>query len=345
MRIQNSNLQKQTFFKGLLHQDKTGFVNDSSFFRDYQTLKQATEYIKEQFPQGAEILDYACSNGEETISLKCLLDDFDYKIIGYDCSTDALKLARKGVYTVFSHWDDSYLIKEDIYDNLIANSELPSKKEQSILREKFNRVMREISYNPRYSDINNKSCFASFKDNNKLFQEKFFEVRNKYKPDIDIRRGNILNIINRRSEKPVAAVFFRNALYHLCENNITEVVFNKAKINTDIDRKAILKDLVDRVHQHLDKNGIFVLGVHVKDHLFWADKYTSPDNTIKLKDTGFFKNSVFTKNSREEALNGLCTKISPLVEALTDRFIPIGFSKSRELYKSMSVPTIWKKVR
>lgn len=343
MRISNQGVQ--TSFKSLLHQDREGFVNDSSFFRDYKTLKAATDEIKKEFPEGAEILDYACSNGEETISLKCLLDDPAYKIIGYDCSTDALKLAKRGVYTVFSNWYDSYLLGSGGYSPYTAVKDpyLPSPKEQYMLRGRFNKIMDEVPCRSEYLSINNKSNFHALKYAKKYFQEKYFKIKDTFKQQIDIRRGNILNITERRTEKPVAAVFFRNALYHLCDNNIDEVIFNNSFMNLSVNRKAILKDLVDKIHEALDKNGIFVIGTHIKDHIFWIDKFTEEKNRVKLKDTPFMKDSKFVHMHGDS----LCARISPLVEALTDggRFVPIAYSKVSEFWNSIDVPTVWKKIR
>lgn len=340
-----ANMRTKTSFKSLLHQDKAGFVNDSSFFRDYKTLKIATDEIKKEFPEGAEILDYACSNGEETISLKCFLDDPVYKIIGYDCSTDALKLAKRGVYTVFSNWYDSYLIQNNAYPPYCAIPDpyLPTQKEQVLLKEKFNKILEGIPFSSDYKDINNKSSFYSLKYDKRYFKEKYYKIREEFKPHIDIRRGNILNITELRTEKPVGAVFFRNAIYHLCENNIDEVVFQNSAVNININRKSILKDLVDRIHKVLDKNGLFVIGAHIKDHIFWADKFTESTNKIKLQDTPFMKGSKFAKDCKDV----ICTKVSPLIEALTEdgRFVPIGYSKVSEFWNSISVPTVWKKIR
>ena len=100
-------------FSGLLHVDSSnGNINDSWFYRDTATLKNAVENLKNDFPKGAEVLDFACSSGEEMISLKTLLEDAKYNIIGYDTSAEALKLGKKGVYTLFSQWYDSYLLPE-----------------------------------------------------------------------------------------------------------------------------------------------------------------------------------------------------------------------------------------
>ncbi len=344
MRIHNpSEAKSRISFNGLLHVDrKNGNINDSWFFRDYPTLQVATEHIKSTFPNGAEVLDYACSNGEELISLKSLLDDPKYKIIGYDCSNDALKLANRGVYTLFSNWYDSYLMQshtiEEINDNLLPPPEI-----QRFLRQKFHTIMEPIDARPEYKSINNKANFVSLKRGYKDFREDFYRIKQCYKDQIDIRRGDIMNIATRRTDKPVGAVFFRNAIYQLCENNIDEGLFNLEPINMSINRRNILKELVNNIHSVLEENGLFVIGTHIKEHLFWADGSMKFFDTESITESKFFKNSKYTHLKPE----ALCAKLSPLVECLTkgDKFIPIGFSNVSDFWGGLKIPTVWRKIR
>ena len=59
----------------------------TSFYRDFDTLAKASLYLKEKFPEGTDIMEFAASNGEEAISLHSLINDRNnvkYKIHCYD---------------------------------------------------------------------------------------------------------------------------------------------------------------------------------------------------------------------------------------------------------------------
>ena len=175
-KIQHTPKINQPAFKGLMRLDpKTYAPLDSWFFRDYNTLKAAADEIKYTFPQGAEVLDYACSNGEETISLKALLPDTRYKIIGYDTSESALKLARRGIYTVFSHWHDSFLLPDSS----------PNRIERS-LKSGFYNIMEETGPDAGDLFINNKKTYFMLKKGLPGFVERFFRISPEMKEEIDI---------------------------------------------------------------------------------------------------------------------------------------------------------------
>lgn len=325
----------QPAFKGLMRLDpKTYAPLDSWFFRDYNTLKAAADEIKYTFPQGAEVLDYACSNGEETISLKSLLPDERYKIIGYDTSESALKLARRGVYTVFSHWHDSFLLPEAY----------PNRAEQP-LKTGFYRIMEETLPEPQDRLINNKKSYFNLKNRLPGFIESFFRITPDKKDEIDIRRGSIGNLDKYRSQtsKPLGAVFFRNALYQICGNDLNETLEQRKISRFSYDKKAIIEDFVDKLYSRLDRGGIFVIGDHIKDHLFLADKMTPDEETIYFKDTPFF-NRLDDRHKKVPFIR--LFKESPLKTALEkgNRFTPVGYSTTHLVAggKKMTVPTIWK---
>lgn len=326
---------KQPSFTGLMRLDpKTYAPLDSWFFRDYTTLKSAADEIKYSFPQGAEVLDYACSNGEETISLKALLPDEKYKIIGYDTSESALKLAKRGVYTVFSHWHDSFLLPEAF----------PNRVEQQ-LKNGFYRIMEETLPEPQDVLINNKKSYFNLKKGLPGFIESFFRITPDKKEEIDIRRGSIGNLAKYRSQtsKPLGAVFFRNALYQICGNDLNETLEQRKISQFSYDKKAIIANFVDDLYHKIDRGGIFVIGDHIKDHLFLADKNTPEKEKLFFKDCPFFnpKDSRHIKAAYVEVF-----KESPLKTELekANRFTPIGYSTTHLVAggKKLTVPTIWK---
>ena len=334
----NNRPVKQPVFQGLLYVDpKTKMPLDSWFFRDYETLKTATDEIKNTFPNGAEIWDFACSNGEETISVKSLLEDSKYKIIGYDSSTSALMLANKGIYTVFSNWYDSFLLHNNEPEGF-----------EKVLKNKFYQIMEETFPSEIERYINNKSTYFDIKKFYRDFIEKYFRINPERRDEIDIRRGNINLIDNYRNQDKVGAIFFRNALYQMTGNDLNETIDQKKyfahfPVNN---KREIIENFVDKIHSKLETGGVFVIGDHIKDHLFLADKNLPDCEVILFKDTPFF--DAGNRKHLYEA-NLKLFKESPLKRALEKgkRFIPIGFSKTWLDYggSKLDVATVWKKVR
>ena len=332
----NSNSQiknREINFNGLMWLDpKTYAPLDSWFFRDYTTLKTATDEIKNSFPQGAEILDYACSNGEETISLKALLPDTKYKITGFDTSESALKLANRGVYTVFSHWYDSFLLPNTY-----------PKSKEAHLKNSFYNIMEETFPAPQDRLINNKKAYFDIKKSIPEFLEKFFCINSEHKNSIDIRRGNISNLDKYRTSNPIGAVFFRNALYQMIGNDLNESIEQRKTTEFIYNKKDIINNFVDKLYSKLDKGGVFVIGDHIKDHLFLADKNTPDDEIIFFKDTPFFNPE--NKFHRQASYLRLF-KESPLRIALEKdkKFKAVGFSKTWLDIggTKVKVPTVWK---
>ena len=341
-KIPNNKIPAQTCgqpaFQGLLYVDtKTQMPLDSWFFRDSETLKAAISEIKTTFPAGAEIWDFACSNGEETISIKSLLDSPQYKVIGYDSSISALQLAKKGIYTVFSNWYDSFLL---------PNTNTTG--DENFFKSKFYEVMEEVFPPEKDCRINNKTDYFNIKKFYLDFQEKYFSVNPKIRKAIDIRKGDITLIDNYRNQDKVGAIFFRNALYQMTGNDLNETIEQrKFFASRPVDnKKEIIEELVNKIHSKLELGGIFVLGDHIKDHLFLADRNLPDSEVILLKNTPFFN----IWNKKHVCASGLrLFKESPVKTALEKygRFIPVGFSKT-ELDIAMpkiKVPTVWKKVR
>ncbi len=329
---------KQPAFQGLLYVDsQTGVPLDSWFYRDAGTLKSAVAEIKKEFPAGAEIWDFACSNGEETISVKSLLESPKYKVIGYDTSTSALRLAKKGIYTVFSNWYDSFLLQKE-----------KSSGDEKFLQEKFYGMMEEIFPPAIDRHINNKTDYFNIKKFYRNFQEKYFCISPQKIKEIDIRKGDINGIKYYRSQDKVGAIFFRNALYQMTGNDLNETIEQRKYFaSRPMDnKKEIIEALVNKIHAKLETGGVFVIGDHIKDHLFLADKNLPENEVILFKNTPFFD----IGNRKHICSAGVkLFKESPLKTALEKfgRFIPVGFSKTGLGYGGIKVkvPTVWKKVR
>ena len=106
-------------------------INETYFFREEEHFKILVkeiipELIKKRSPiESINILSAPCSSGEEVYSiLICLLEEQklikerDFMIIGIDINSEALEIAKKGVYTKGSmrsvppHLINRYFIKE-----------------------------------------------------------------------------------------------------------------------------------------------------------------------------------------------------------------------------------------
>ena len=350
MRLENNFYNKNNYnvmpakdvnFCAILHVDRsTKNINDSWFFRDIKTLEDATDHIYAYFPNGADILVYGCSTGEGNISLKALMPENKYRVIGYDNSADAIRIGKRGVYTLFSNWDDSYLLPNGI---IFDNCSEEERKQMLRLRGKFHNMMYEVPYCEEFRDINNKDGFKRIKCAFSSFEERFYCIRESFKKQIDLRFGDFINVGQVRKERPVGGIFFRNAIYHMCKNNVNEVLEYNSPAGVFKNKNLLMEYLVNGVYKTLDDNGIFVLGNHLKEHLFLADDTTPPENTICFKDTPFYvdKNPKHRKNASLK-----CFKKSPLIEALLKdgRFIPTGFSYVTTYGCKVKVPVIFKKI-
>lgn len=224
--------------------DPTKMIN-TAFFRDLQTLEKATEYLTQFFPRGTNVLHYACSDGSELLSLFTLLKirqkEHLYKLIGLDIDAHPLSLANKGRYVISSRKQDGFLLKN------------PS----------------DLNGKERRLQSNLLECLieTACKNDDGVDKKLYFAKKNKLANHIEFRppeQGNILDIHNFEPEKNVGAVFFRNALYFLTNNRPISETYNK----------AVIPELIEKVHSRLERNGIFVLGSYPNEHVYLSSKGT-----------------------------------------------------------------------
>lgn len=213
----------------------------TSFFRDSETLEIATGLLKRNFPQGASILDYACSDGEEAISILALLDGDDenkYEIMALDKSSSAIKEAKKGRYReARGHGDEAFLFNP--YEDMISGK---NRK----LKDKFIKIMDETTRNEK-----------------RIYG---YTVKEKYQDKIKFQpfeQGDIFDINKINTSKPVGAVFFRNAMYQLLGRG-----FDYANQKNIYAQRETIIDLVDEVYNKLEPGGVFVLGNCIEDQYF-----------------------------------------------------------------------------
>lgn len=302
-------------------EDENKFL-DTLFYRDLSSLVSFSRMMKETFPNGADIMDFACSDGEEAISIYTLLNDKNsakYKIHCYDTSDKALQLARKNIYMVRYTSSDSFLANDRITDPLYRE-----------IKKKFNTVMEEIPV-PEFSQTD--SEFASVAKSLNIFYEKYFKIKDEYKKEFKFQKGDIRDILNIMPEKQVGAVFFKNAFYHLTNNHPYGKIYDEETLDKiwNTDKAAIIEDVVDKVYEKLLRGGFFVIGTHEKEHIYQADKFTP-------------KKDIFYDELHNEYLN----LKSPLEKALRKdgRFEPVVSAKCQSSGMGyFTVYTVWKKVK
>ena len=135
----NYNTQKPSFsslskYSPINKEDKTtatkSYCNDTYFFRQPNQFEIMRTHLKNNFPNGTHILDYGCSDGEETYSIAMVIEDINkkektplYTITGHDPSTEIIEMANKGKYKVDSWFTpDSFLSKNEPTDSIQLNS-------------------------------------------------------------------------------------------------------------------------------------------------------------------------------------------------------------------------------
>lgn len=319
-------LKTQTSFTSLKLKNDENDFSDTCFYRDIPTLLQTTKLLKENFPNGTTIMDFAASNGEEAISLYSLLNrnnNNKYTIYGYDKSDRAVNLGKKGIYTVFSEKSNDYFLIPECHYSKQLNDKYGMIKE---LRQCFSEVM-EPTIEPNYKI--NDPHYIKILQKSPYFQLKYFKIKDEVKDKIKIEKGDINNIQNLLPERKVGAIMFRNAMYIETGN----YAINEFSLNEDlnISKKEIIEKIVDKVYDKLLPGGLFIIGDIEKDHIYIAD------NHVKDKDKYFIRNY------------GVAICKQPLLwNALEkdDRFEPVFYKKVDSpcaLREDIKVPTIWRK--
>lgn len=280
---------------------------DSAFFRDYPTLMSVVNMLKENFPDGAEILDYACSDGEEALSLYALLgDDRDkFKITGIDINDDPIKLANEGVYSLFGGYLDSFLMP--------GAKKGPTEQELSRL---FFEIM-EPTDEPNKPLNNSPEFFMTLNNAKPKFSKQlFYKVKDEIKDNLEFKTGDIFKMDEEASNKKVGAIFFRNAFYHLMDNHdgeklLTGVAKPFRELDEDFfdeeecedfadifreksfsEKQAVADAIVDKVYDKLEIGGVFALGNSLNESIFLAGKNTPIEDTIRFGDTKAYQKRV-----------------------------------------------------
>lgn len=301
------------------HADSEVLLIDTAFYRDLETLTGFAELMKKTFPEGADIMDFACSMGQEAISIHTLVNHKNnnkYKLYCYDVSDKAVKLADNNIHPVCSGAVDDFLINK------------PVDKQHKDIIKRFYELMEEIPA-PDF-EINNEAFMRSIRQK-RGFNEKYFKIKDEYKEDFKFEKGDIRNILAIQPQKQAGAVFFRNALYHITNNHIFDRIYDRETLDKiwNTNKEEVILDVVDKVYEKLLPGGFLVLGNDVKDQLYQADKYT-PQDEIYFDD--FSDEYIRYKSPLEKALRK------------DGRFKPVVSSKCETSEMgSFTVHTVWQK--
>ena len=321
----NPNTKKyyHTTFTSYNKIDKnTGFSTSSSFYHDFPVLQKATKIIEKEFPDGTDIFIYAGSNGEEALSVNTLLNKHTkYKIYSLDISKEAVDFANNKIFAIHPLAEDGFLLNQNNYGY------------KKVLSTIFHKNFTEIK-KPQTS-IDNVTDFIytiTFGDVN-LYPQRYFVPNKPFIKNINFLIGDINDIDMLNKKESAGAIFFRNAVYQITKNDLTGVLQYGDSPNIEINRKRIIQELIKKVYNTLKINGIFVLGNHLQEHLYIADKSIPLNETIPV----------------HEARNLRFMKKHPLIEILTmnGKFKPLYESVIQGLSKnnSLKIPLIWQKIK
>ncbi len=291
---------------------------DTSFYRDAGTLTAAVDILEKEFPQGTDIMDFACSNGEEAISTYSLFSPENadkYKFYCYDRYHKVISIANTGIHTIYSRCSsDNFLLKDSASDDGIQN----------YLKSNFDRLMEPISKPVDFDE--EETSVSRLKE---LFGTKvnYFKLKDEYDDNFSFRVGDI-NYIQMCEPKKAGAVFFRNAFYIPTKNSDLDG-FDLEELFDKTDKKQVINNIVDKIYDKLEPGGILVLGNILKDHVYIAGDQVPASEKTYLRD---YCCDIYKK--------------SPLHEALEkdNRFKPVYYTAADKPFDDVQVPTIWQKI-
>ena len=328
MRINNINQQTKNISFSSYNKlnPQNNLSTSTAFYLDYPVLEKAANIINKTFPQGTNILIYAGSNGEEALSLNTLLKHKSkYQIYSIDPCEDAINYALNGIYAIHPQMSDSFLTNEK------------KDTKQAQLSKKFHKYFTEIKKPKTPIDNVTDSIYCLSFDNTELFPQKYFVPNASISKNISYIKDDINKIQDFKLDsknKKVGAIFFRNAFYHIVKNDLTGIHQYGDTPELNLNKREILNDLINnKIYNKLDIGGILVLGNHLQEHLFIADK------SVPIRDTILFDKS---RNLRY-------MKKHPLMEALnkTGNFKPVydGVIPGLDSENTYKLPLIWQKIR
>lgn len=333
--------------------------NDSFFYRGINTLFRLKELQLMNAKKGSTNLFAGCSVGEGLASYRSLFrNPNQYKNIGIDSEESIIEIAKKEVFSIFSNWHDSFLLKSD--EELLQLDKAKPEGNLFELKSYFTKMFEPTS-RPEYQI--NFDPIIQLDQNKTNFLEHFFTLKPEYKGQVDFFHRDIRNFSDITPEEKFNTILFRNSFYHPLENHIDDVMRqHNFGITPNINRGLIATEIIDSIRQGTQRKGFFVLGNIPKEHLIQADDFTPDSNKIYLPDTKGYK-QIFAqfkakyKNDAnyQDKLNRVLhtasvpfCKISPIETALKKNGYKPVFYDSMTLEVPFfrfetSVATIWQK--
>ena len=191
--------------------NNTGNSISTNFYHDSEVLQKAVKIIEKEFPKGTNILVYAGSNGEEALSINTLLDKhFKYNIYSLDKSSRAIDFAHKGIYAIHPLADDGFLLNLNAEEN------------KQFLCRIFHKNFLETKPSFPINNLSDPIYTVRF-DNIDLYPQRYFIPKESIKKNVSFIKEDIKDIEAFNNHQKAGAIFFRNAIYQLTDNNLSGV--------------------------------------------------------------------------------------------------------------------------
>lgn len=317
-------------------------IQQTSFFRNLETLNFTKNYLVQQFPQGTHIAGFGCSNGEEEYSLAMLLkkhnQDKRFQITGVDLVPKSIELAQHGPFKISMDNSEFFIIADEY-------SAVSGEQRQlcDLFHENFEPVHQSVFQysNPQSAAELISKRIETETDKQKLIQLKCFreivshpfdyEKENTYTPKresfdgvVDFKTGDIHDISLILGEKPpTGVIIFKNAWYHILGSKNS---FDPKRLNL----KGV-SNVMSQCNQCLPKGGLLVVGNLVNDHIYSGKKghtIIQDGKEIKVYDETIF-HDLLRKNGFEPIF----------YEAVKNRYGEI------DTKVDIHLPSVWKKVK
>lgn len=345
-----------------LHTFNNACVNYTSYFRSFEAIDVVKDHLLKHFPDGAIILDYACSNGEEPESIAMQIasvnQDKRYRILAYDIDPDILDMAQNHCHCISEGFEDDFLLKDD--------SEITSQQKhlKDLFFEHFERT--------------DPPAIKLFKTPDNRCEEGdnyFVAKQGAFEGIIDYRggneSGNIENIdtVIFDTDSSPAVVLFRNAFYHLSDNPSYKPLISEYYMNPY--QMGSVETVIDKIYDALPENGLLVIGNSHYDHIYLAPEGAAANETILLAETSEGKKQIQYLRQRLKAFSSLLSdpemcrllqlnvqqKIDEIQKARiyktsllqniiekNSRFVPVHYEPI-DNFPEITVPTVWKKIQ
>ncbi len=255
-------------------------IHETYFFRDIDTLNFTVNYLKDNYPQGANIAEFAASTGEEAYSLAMLLNsankDKRYTITGYDIVPSLLNSRKNHLYEItsgsvetFLHYQDNVHYKKNpelkrLFDDFFTpiprdwyfveniDREL-IKTIKSLKKTKDEDEIKKLKYYLQYLSISVQDRYNAY----------YIPKKDAFNNVVSFKTGDICDLgtkLDLPDNSPV--IFFKNALYHIISFSPKEG-----------DDFSAAKNLITQINKKLPIGGLFVMGALPADHMYENNKH------------------------------------------------------------------------